>query len=329
MFFQPKVTPLPSGIELHGKTAIITGASAGLGLETARQLLCLKCSTLVLAVRNTTKGESCAEELRQDPVIKTNNPNAIIKVIKLDVDDNASVQTFAHELKRQISTVDYLILNAGLGRISHERSASGHERSLQVNYLSNVLLLAELLPYLNDSAERKGSPVRVTWIGSRGHQSNTSFEMKAPIRDGESVFGRFDNEAAFLPWASYADSKLLCAMFMYELSPRLDGDKIILNMICPGMLRTGMGDFLPLPLRVIVGLLVHARGRPVEIGGILVVNAAVVVGEESHGRHMGDKEILEVSKYIQSPAGHVVQKKVWEETIVEMRKITALPVEFR
>ncbi|KAJ5106716.1 hypothetical protein N7456_003391 [Penicillium angulare] len=293
MFFQAKVTPLPSGIDLNGKTAVITGASAGLGLETARQSLCLKCSTLVLAVRNTSKGELCAKELRQDPVIKSSNPKATIKVLKLDVDDNGSVQAFAHELKRQVPTVDYLILNAGLGRISHELSASGHERSLQVNYLSNALLLAELLPYLNTSAEKKGSPVRVTWIGSRRHQLGSSFITEAPIRENESVFGRFDNEAVFLPWSSYADSKLLCAMFMYELSPRLDRDKIILNMVCPGMIRTGMSDFLPLPLRVMVGVLVNVRGRPVETGGILILNAAVVVGAESHGRHLGDKEILE------------------------------------
>lgn len=54
---QAKVTPLPTGIDLEGKTIIITGASAGMGLESARQLLALNASTVVLAVRNTSKAK--------------------------------------------------------------------------------------------------------------------------------------------------------------------------------------------------------------------------------------------------------------------------------
>jgi short-subunit dehydrogenase len=54
-FPQPKVTLLPSDLDLHGKTAVVTGATAGIGLETARQLLKLKIN-LILAVRNVSKG---------------------------------------------------------------------------------------------------------------------------------------------------------------------------------------------------------------------------------------------------------------------------------
>ncbi|KAJ6007484.1 Short-chain dehydrogenase/reductase SDR [Penicillium herquei] len=325
-----RVTPLPSDIDLHGKTAVITGASAGLGLATARLLLQLKFSTVVLAVRNTTKGNSCAKELREDLVIKARNPEATIEVLKLDVGDNESIKAFTRELTRLIPTIDYLILNAGLARISHELAVSGHERTLQVNYLSNVLLLAELLPYLNASADKIGTPVRVTWVGSRMHEAGISFETKAPIREDESVLSRFDNKDLFHAFHSYGDSKLLCAMFMYELAPRLNKDKLILNMICPGMVRTEMSGFLPLPLRVLHGLVVRVRGiRTPDLGANLILNAALVAGEESHGRHFGDKDILEVSRYIQSSAGKMVQKKLWKETIVAMEKITTLPVGFK
>lgn len=56
-FFQAPVTPLPAGLDLKGKTAVITGVSSGMGLETARQLLSLNISSVVVAVRNVSKEE--------------------------------------------------------------------------------------------------------------------------------------------------------------------------------------------------------------------------------------------------------------------------------
>ncbi|KAJ5579491.1 short-chain dehydrogenase/reductase family protein [Penicillium hispanicum] len=324
---QPKVDPLPSGIDLNGKTAVVTGASAGLGLETARQLLRLGCSTMVLAVRNVAKGESCAQELQQDPAIKARKPT--IKVLKFDADRYDSVQDFAKALQRDVPVVHILVLNAGIGCLKMERSSTGHEQALQINYLSNVLLLAELLPYLEASADKSGSPTRITWVGSRKHDGGISFESKAPLGAEESVLERMNSEEKYVPWCRYADSKLLCAMFMYSLAPRLDKEKIILNMVCPGMISTGISAFLPLHIRLLFNVLFFVRARSAEVGGWLIINAAVVAGPESHGRHLGDKQILDVSEYIQSSAGQSFQKKLWVETMEEMKKFTVLPLEFR
>lgn len=287
---QPKVTPLPDGINLTGKTAVITGASAGLGLETARQLLQLKCATMVLAVRNVSKGEACVEKLMQDPVIRKHNP--IIKILKLDAERYDSIQAFTKELQQQLEVVDILILNAGIGRLQQERSPTGHEKTLQVNYLSNVLILAELLPFLQASATKTGSPARVTWVGSRMHETNEDFHSKGPFKYEESVFARFDDKQQYST-SSYGNSKLLCAMFIYTLAPRLDTQKIVLNMLCPGMVSTNMADFLPLPLRVFFKIVQYIRARPIEDGGNLFVNAAVVAGSESHGKYLHDKDIIE------------------------------------
>ncbi|KAJ5605718.1 short-chain dehydrogenase/reductase family protein [Penicillium lagena] len=325
---QPKVTPLPPGIDLSGKTAVITGASAGLGLETARQLLALKCSTVILAVRNISKGGTCKESLQRDPEIKKINPNATIKVLKLDVDRYDSVQDFTKVLQQGVPVVNILILNAGISNITFSRSPNGHENHLQINYLSNVILLAELLPYLEASAEIAGFPTRITWVGSRMHDTMNSFTKKAPIKRSESVLERMDSKEAHLPYNRYGDSKLLCAMFMYTLAPRLDTNKVIINMICPGMIDTGLTDSLPVYLRLPVNVLKALRARPLQVGGWLIVNAAVVAGPESHGRHLGDKDILNVSEYIRSPAGQEVQRKLWVETMEEMQKLTSLPVQF-
>ncbi|KAJ5998712.1 short-chain dehydrogenase/reductase family protein [Penicillium sp. IBT 35674x] len=323
MFGQPKIAPLPSNIDLSGKTAVVTGASAGIGLETARQLLQAKCSVVILAVRNIIKGDACAKELLEDPVIKANNPT--IKILQLDAERYDSIQAFTKTLKQEAPTLNILILNAGINRFNFERSPTGHEATVQVNYLSNVLLLVELLPYLESSAEKSGFPSRVTWVGSRMHDIGESFSKRPPTG---LVLEYMDSEAKFGKFTRYGDSKLLCAMFLYSLAPRLDGTKLILNMVCPGMIGTNLESALPQPLRLLVAIYKALRARDVQIGGWLILNAAVVAGAESHGKHLGDKDILEKSKYLQSEAGQEVQRKMWDETVVEMKKLATLPSQF-
>lgn len=285
-FPQPKVDPLPLGINLHGKTAVITGATAGIGLETARQLLQLNLSRLILAVRNVSKGKTCKQGLQQY------NQNSEIIVLELDMDNYKSVQGFAKTLQQEVSSVDILLLNAGIGLLKLEQSPSGHEKVTQVNYYSNVLLVAKLLPYLQASAQKTGHPSRITWVGSRMYFT-TSFEKQAPVKASESVLEHMDAEEFFFPYQRYNDTKLLCAMFMYSLAQRLDNSKIILNMVCPGLVNTSMTDILPLYMRMVMGVVKAFLARPVETGGQLFVNAAVVAGPESHGGFLGDKNVIE------------------------------------
>jgi len=326
-FIQPKVTPLPTGIDLKGKTAVVTGASAGMGLEVTRQLLRLNISTVIMAVRNVAKGEGLAKQLRHEPRIQTHNPHAMIKVLELDVDKYDNVQRFAKKLREEIPVVDILILNAGIGLLKLERSPSGHDRTTQVNYYSNVLLIAELLPYLEAGAEKTGSPTRITWVGSRAFET-TSFQ-KVPIKPKESVLEHMDKEEFFAPFQRYGDSKLLCLLFLYSLAPRLDPKKIIINMLCPGMVNTNMSDVLPIYLRMVVNIVKAIRARPVEVGSWIILNAALVAGPESHGKFLMDKTIAGDNAYVSSPAGQEVQKKLWDETIAEISQLTTLPPEFK
>ncbi|PWY94565.1 NAD(P)-binding protein [Aspergillus sclerotioniger CBS 115572] len=325
---QPKISPLPNNINLTGKTAIITGASAGIGLELTKQLLQLRISTIILAVRNITKGEACVQSLRQDPIIKTHNPNAVIKVLELDMDRYDSVQGFAKQAQGQIPSVDFLILNAGTGLITLERSPSGHERTVQVNYYSNVLLIAELLPLLHAGAEKNSVPGRITWVGSRRHLVS-SLEKKAFMVTEDSVLEYVDSEEGFIPFSRYGDSKLLCVLFMYALAEKLDSNKVVINMMCPGMVNTGMSDVLPLYIRFFFNVLKAIKARSVKTAGWIVLHSALVAGPESHGRFLNDKTVAEKAPYIMSPEGQEVQRKVWDETMVEMSKLTTLPAEFR
>ena len=294
-FLQPKVTPLPTGIDLTGKTAVVTGASSGLGLELTRQLLQMRASTVILAVRNIAKGEACAKDILQGHNFKKLNPKPSIKVMELDMDRYGSVQQFANQLRDEIPVVDLLILNAGISPVTLERSPNGHSRAVQVNYLSNVLLIAELLPYLQAGAEKTGSPARVSWVGSRMHES-PSLEKKMPMKADEGVLEHLDKEETFVPFQHYGDSKLLCAPFMYSLTPKLDPKKVIINMVCPGMVNTALSDALPSHVRLVANAIKAIRAHSVDSvdkGAWLILNAALVEGSDSHGRFLGDKIIME------------------------------------
>ena len=194
--FQPKVTPLPAGIDLSGKTAIVTGANTGLGYAVARQLLALKLSTLVIAVRTTSKGEQAKAKLLADPAVRNHNPKADIRVMRLDLDSYDSVKQFTSKAKAELSQLDILVLNAGIFLLKLEISASGHDRTTQVDYHSNVLLTFELLPFLEATASKTGVPSRLTWVGSRNIYMNT-LEKKSPVKPGESVIEHFDKKENF------------------------------------------------------------------------------------------------------------------------------------
>jgi NAD(P)-dependent dehydrogenase (short-subunit alcohol dehydrogenase family) len=88
---QPPVEQTPTGIDLSNKTILITGSNKGMGLESARQLLILKASSVILAVRNTNKGQTAKDLLLSDPQIKALPHQPDIKIMEVDMTDYNSV----------------------------------------------------------------------------------------------------------------------------------------------------------------------------------------------------------------------------------------------
>ncbi|SCV58576.1 uncharacterized protein FFB14_15725 [Fusarium fujikuroi] len=315
---QPKVEPLPPGIDLTNKTAIVTGATAGIGLELSRQLLDLNLSTLILAVRNISKGEEVRNSLA---VI---NPQAVIQVMKLDMTDYATVKAFAETFKSKHGKLHLLLLNAGISDVNFELAPTGHEKNFQVNYLSNVLLTLLLLPALEHTAELEGAPTRITWTGSRMHWQ-TSLASKAPLKKDEGIFEHFDAPGVIPSLTRYGDTKLLVLLFQHELANRYPPKKVIINHFCPGMVDTSLTDVLPLYIRLPALMLKALRARSVDKAGWIGLHAALVVGEETHGQLLGDKEVAELGDFVPSEEGLRIRKLLWDETVEEMRELTQLP----
>lgn len=128
---QPKIPPTPAGTSLAGKTAIITGGNSGLGLEAARQYLILGAARVIIACRSVAKGKTAAESLRADRAVAKHNPDAVIDVFELDLDDYQSGLRFAQKVKNEVPELDILMNNGGMAIVKLELSKSGHERHMQ------------------------------------------------------------------------------------------------------------------------------------------------------------------------------------------------------
>ena len=198
-----------------GRTALITGANSGLGLETARALA-QRGARVVVACRSLTKAEATCQDLAGDG-------GGELIPLQLNLADLASVRHGATEIAARWSAIDLLINNAGVMAPPRQLSAQGFELQFAVNHLGHFALTQQLLPVLRPGA-------RVVHVSS-----------------GASYFGRiaFDDlqgEQRYDAWAAYAQSKLANVMTALELQRRLDAQGAEVRSIAahPGLARTNL-----------------------------------------------------------------------------------------
>lgn len=128
---QPTIPPPPANISVASKTIIITGGNSGLGFEAARQFLVLGAHRVILAVRSPSRGQEAVVALRADAEVQQANPDAIVEVFELDLDDYESGLRFAQKVKSEVKELDVLLNNAGVFLMQFQKSKSGHERVMQ------------------------------------------------------------------------------------------------------------------------------------------------------------------------------------------------------
>jgi NAD(P)-dependent dehydrogenase (short-subunit alcohol dehydrogenase family) len=116
-YFQPKLF-LPSSLTFHGKTILITGASAGIGLAPTKLLLLHGAKELISGVRSVSKAEAVKSKMLSDPDVKKANPNGNITVLHIDLEDYESVLRFFGAFKQRFDgKLDMVLLNAGTGSL--------------------------------------------------------------------------------------------------------------------------------------------------------------------------------------------------------------------
>jgi NAD(P)-dependent dehydrogenase (short-subunit alcohol dehydrogenase family) len=182
---------------LTGKTAVVTGANSGIGLEVARGLAC-RGAHVVMAVRRIERGQAAAS------TILASSPGAALEVMEVDLADLASVHRFAGALRSRLAALDLLINNAGVASTSLQRTTDGFELVFGTNHLGHFALTGLLLPAILASPSG-----RVITVTSLAHAS------------GHIDFGNLDGSKGYSPSGAYAQSKLANVLFAYELQRRL------------------------------------------------------------------------------------------------------------
>ena len=206
-----------AGIDLTGLRAIVTGASSGLGLETARALA-LAGARVTLAARRPEAALAAADEISR---AGTGRPLVAI----LDLADRASIAHFVDEWE---GPLHLLVNNAGLVTAGLERSAAGWELQFATNHLGHFALANGLHDALAAGAEQS-SGARIVSLSSTAH-------MRAGIDFDDLHFVRRDYD----PQIAYAQSKTANSLFSVEATRRWASDGIVANTVNPGGVATGL-----------------------------------------------------------------------------------------
>jgi NAD(P)-dependent dehydrogenase (short-subunit alcohol dehydrogenase family) len=206
------------GLDLGGRVILVTGASSGLGAESARALA-TRGASLVLGGRDLAKTEAVAASIRAAV------PGARVEVGELHLERPESVRAFASELLARHPKLHVLLANAGVMACPLTRTAEGFELQLATNHLGHFLLGALLAPAL-----RAAAPSRVVAVSSAGHGFS-------PVVFEDLHFER----RPYDKWKAYGQSKTANILFAVELERRLAPRGVHAFALHPGMILTELG----------------------------------------------------------------------------------------
>ncbi len=201
-----------------GRLAVVTGANSGLGAVTAKELARAG-ARVIIACRNTQKGEQAAARIRSDV------PGAQLDVRALDLADLESVRTFAAQVSADEPALDLLINNAGVMAPPRRTTKDGFESQFGTNHLGHFALTGLLL----DRLQAADAP-RVVTLSSGAH------------RMGTIHFDDLQGERRYINWLWYGQSKLANLMFCFELQKRgkAAGSDLLSMAAHPGYARTNL-----------------------------------------------------------------------------------------
>jgi NAD(P)-dependent dehydrogenase (short-subunit alcohol dehydrogenase family) len=258
-----------------GKVAIITGATGGLGLETALGLVGAG-ADVILAGRNPAKGKNA------ETLIRRRYKNAKVRFELADMASLTSIKAFADRILTEGRPINMLINNAGI-MAPHNRgiTADGFELQLGTTYLSHFALTSRLLPALSVAK------ARVVQLSSFGHRSGT-----IQLDD-------LNYEQGYNPFPVYSQSKLAMLMFALELDRRSNAKGWGLTSVAahPGFARTDLFANGPAPdanilFRTIIPVAKLLMGQSAAAGALPTLMAATMPGVKG-GQYFGPQGFKE------------------------------------
>jgi len=235
---------------LDGKTALVTGATSGIGLEASVKLAALG-ARVVLVARDAAKGARAVAEVKQRSGAQS------VALLTCDFGAQAQVRALAAAFLAQESRLDILINNAGSVSDRRRVTVDGLEQTFAVNHLGYFLLTELLLELLRASA-----PARIVNVASVGHKR------------GDLDFANLQYEhGGYTTIKAYGRSKLANVLFTIELARRLEGKGVTVNCLHPGAVATAIWSRAPWYARPILAVAKQFMVKPEE-GGARIVHLA-------------------------------------------------------
>ena len=224
---------------MNGKVVVVTGATSGIGLETARGLAGLG-AHVVMVGRNPSKAAAASQEVgRAGP--------GPVDVAIADFASLASVKALASELRDRYPRIDVLVSNAGVYCVRRRLTTDGYEETFAVNHLAAFTLVNQMSDHM-----KRNAPSRIVIVASDAHF-------------GASLdFADLQHERRFKSMRVYSRSKLANVMFGYALDRRLTGSGVTVNSLHPGFVATNLGSGNKIPVKPFM-LLARLTGRAIDV----------------------------------------------------------------
>jgi retinol dehydrogenase-13 len=265
------------GQRLDGLTAIVTGASSGLGVETARALA-FAGAAVVLACRSVASGEEVAAMLRVE-LPKDAGP---LEVAALDLADLVSVHAFVEGFLASGRRLDLLINNAGVMARPLTLTAQGLESQLGINHLGHFALTRGLLPALGPNG-------RVVTVASAVHTRGKAKNVLETLSADRAFTTR-----RYSPYGAYDDSKLANVLFTRGLARRL-GPGQSAHSIHPGVIGTNLARSMGMIGKVIVFFLKRFSKSPAQGAATTVFAATAPELAGQSGTHLANCAVVSSS----------------------------------
>jgi NAD(P)-dependent dehydrogenase (short-subunit alcohol dehydrogenase family) len=208
---------------LKGYEVIVTGASSGIGIETARALAQAG-ARVIIGARDLVKAEEVAKDVRQS------TGNDQVEVEKIELDNLASVNDFVKRYLAKDRPLHILVNNAGIMGCPLSYTVDGFESQFGTNHMGHFALTIGLLPALKRGVKESGRNVRVVNVSSLAH------------RMGDVDFNdiNFKNGRVYAPFVSYGQSKTANILFSNALTKHYSNEGIFSNSLMPGAIPTNL-----------------------------------------------------------------------------------------
>ncbi|MBN1655891.1 MAG: SDR family oxidoreductase [Deltaproteobacteria bacterium] len=283
------------GLDLSGRTILVTGTNSGLGFETIRALAGRGAKVLATA-RTEEKARSACAAL--------NGGSAAAVPLACELSDPTSIRACIAKIKAEGFRPDAIICNAGIMALPELRQAFGYELQFFTNHVGHFILVTGLLEQLSDRA-------RLVIVSSSAH-------IFAP-REGVD-FSNLSGERGYSPWVAYGRSKLANILFVKELARRFAGSGHTANAVHPGVINTNlmrsMSPVMRMGAKIIAPLAFKNAAQGAATQCYVATNPRV---EGVSGEYFSNCNIARSSKISRDPA---LAARLWRET---ERIVSTLP----